>query len=113
MIGFEGAGKTLILYKLKLDEVITAIPTMGFNRETIEQDDINMTIWDVGGGPKIQPIWRDFYENTDAIVWVLDANARGALEKNKEYINSALSNSQVHGAKSNVLLLVMANKQDL
>ena len=35
MIGLDAAGKTTILYKLKLGEVITTIPTIGFNVETV------------------------------------------------------------------------------
>lgn len=33
MVGLDGAGKTTILYKLKLNEVVTTIPTIGFNIE--------------------------------------------------------------------------------
>ena len=31
MVGLDAAGKTTILYKLKLGEVVTTIPTIGFN----------------------------------------------------------------------------------
>ena len=31
MVGLDGAGKTTILYKLKLGEVITTIPTIGIS----------------------------------------------------------------------------------
>lgn len=33
MLGLDGAGKTTILYKLKLGEVVSTIPTIGFNVE--------------------------------------------------------------------------------
>ena len=36
MLGLDNAGKTTILYKLKLGEVVTTIPTIGFNVETVE-----------------------------------------------------------------------------
>ena len=36
MVGLDAAGKTTILYKLKLGEVVTTIPTIGFNVETVE-----------------------------------------------------------------------------
>lgn len=36
MVGLDAAGKTTILYKLKLGEVITSIPTIGFNIETVK-----------------------------------------------------------------------------
>lgn len=36
MVGLDAAGKTTILYKLKLGEIVTTIPTIGFNVETVE-----------------------------------------------------------------------------
>lgn len=49
MVGLDGAGKTTVLYKLKLGEVITTIPTIGFNVETVQYKNISFTVWDVGG----------------------------------------------------------------
>ncbi|KAF0925086.1 hypothetical protein E2562_015377 [Oryza meyeriana var. granulata] len=36
MVGLDATGKTTILYKLKLGEIVTTIPTIGFNVETVE-----------------------------------------------------------------------------
>ena len=49
MVGLDAAGKTTILYKLKLGEIVTTIPTIGFNVETVEYKNISFTVWDVGG----------------------------------------------------------------
>ena len=49
LFGLEGVGKTTFLYKLKLGEVITTIPTIGFNTETIEYKNNTLDFWDVGG----------------------------------------------------------------
>lgn len=49
MVGLDAAGKTTILYKLMLGEVVTAIPTIGFNVETVEYKNIKFEVWDVGG----------------------------------------------------------------
>ena len=49
MLGLDAAGKTTILYKLKLNDVVTTIPTVGFNVETIDFQNLHMTIWDIGG----------------------------------------------------------------
>uniref|UniRef100_A0A673H7Q5 Uncharacterized protein n=1 Tax=Sinocyclocheilus rhinocerous TaxID=307959 RepID=A0A673H7Q5_9TELE len=35
MLGLDAAGKTTILYKLKLGQSVTTIPTVGFNVETV------------------------------------------------------------------------------
>lgn len=62
MVGLDGAGKTTILYKLKLGEVVSTIPTIGFNVETVEHDKISMTVWDVGGQAKIRALWRHYFQ---------------------------------------------------
>ena len=46
MLGLDAAGKTTIMYKLKLNEVVTTIPTIGFNVETVEYKNICFTVWD-------------------------------------------------------------------
>ncbi|XVF05116.1 hypothetical protein REPUB_Repub05bG0144000 [Reevesia pubescens] len=58
------AGKTTILYKLKLGEIVTIIPTIGFNVETVEYKNISFTVKDVGGQNKIRPLWRHYFQNT-------------------------------------------------
>lgn len=49
MLGLDGAGKTTILYSLKLGEVLMTIPTIGFNVEQLNYKTINFIVWDVGG----------------------------------------------------------------
>merc|ERR1711865_370646 len=74
MVGLDAAGKTTVLYKLKLGEVVTTIPTIGFNVETVEYKNINFTVWDVGGQDKIRKLWRHYYLNTQGLIFVVDSN---------------------------------------
>merc|ERR1711973_673870 len=76
MVGLDAAGKTTILYKLKLGEIVTTIPTIGFNVETVEYKNISFTVWDVGGQDKIRPLWRHYYQNTQGLIFVVDSNDR-------------------------------------
>merc|ERR1711904_290427 len=76
MQGLDAAGKTTILYKWKLGEVVTTIPTIGFNVETVEYKNISFTVWDVGGQDKIRPPWRHYYQNTQGLIFVIDSNDR-------------------------------------
>ena len=63
MLGLDAAGKTTILYKLKLKEHINSIPTIGINVETVTvMKNISFTVWDVGGQEKVRPFWRHFYQ---------------------------------------------------
>ncbi len=48
----------------QLGEIVTTIPTIGFNVETVEYKNINFTCWDVGGPDKIRPLWRHYFQNT-------------------------------------------------
>ena len=49
LVGLDAAGKTTILYKLKLNETVSTIPTIGFNVEEVVFKNLSMTVWDVGG----------------------------------------------------------------
>ncbi|XP_037653691.1 ADP-ribosylation factor 2-like [Choloepus didactylus] len=57
MVGLDAAGKTTILYKLKLGELVSAIPTIGFNVQMVEYKNISFTVWHVGGQDKIRALW--------------------------------------------------------
>ncbi|KAK6139428.1 hypothetical protein DH2020_026835 [Rehmannia glutinosa] len=64
MVGLDAAGKTTILYKLKLGEIVTTIPTIGFNVETVEYKNISFTVWDVGGQDKVSNGWNRLYASS-------------------------------------------------
>merc|ERR1711907_45124 len=90
MVGLDAAGKTTILYKLKLGEVVTTIPTIGFNVETVEYKNISFTVWDVGGQDKIRPLWRHYYQNTQGIIFVVDSNDRERVGEAKDELNRVM-----------------------
>ena len=64
MVGLDGAGKTTILFKLKLGDVVQSIPTIGFNCETIEFKNQRSVIWDIGGQDVIRPILTLFFRKS-------------------------------------------------
>merc|ERR1712224_260620 len=84
MVGLDAAGKTTILYKMKLGEVVNTIPTIGFNVETVEYKNISFNVWDVGGQDKIRLLWRHYYTNTQGLIYVVDSNDRERIEENRE-----------------------------
>ena len=73
------AGKTAILCKLKQNEFVPTIPTIGFNVETLEFKNVKVTLWDVGGQDKLRPLWKHYYLNTQAVIFVVDASRRERL----------------------------------
>jgi GTPase SAR1 family protein len=56
MVGLDGGGKTSVLYRLKLDEAVRTVPTIGFNVERVKQGGVEMLIWDVGGQDQIRSV---------------------------------------------------------
>merc|ERR1719203_2441127 len=109
MVGLDAAGKTTILFKLKLGEVVTTIPTIGFNVETVEYRNISFNVWDVGGQDKIRPLWRYYYQGTQGLIFVVDSNDRDRVEDARKELNKILDEEEMRDAE----LLVFANKQDL
>merc|ERR1712066_376918 len=109
MVGLDAAGKTTILYKLKLGEVVTTIPTIGFNVETVGYRNLSFNVWDVGGQDKIRKLWRYYYQGTNGIIYVVDSNDRDRSEDAREELTKMLNTDELRDAA----LLVFANKQDL
>eukprot|EP00619_Florenciella_sp_RCC1007_P008993 CAMPEP_0205928366 /NCGR_PEP_ID=MMETSP1325-20131115/24648_1 /ASSEMBLY_ACC=CAM_ASM_000708 /TAXON_ID=236786 /ORGANISM="Florenciella sp., Strain RCC1007" /LENGTH=88 /DNA_ID=CAMNT_0053297393 /DNA_START=1 /DNA_END=263 /DNA_ORIENTATION=- len=66
-------------------------------------------MWDVGGCDKIRPLWRHYFQNTQALIFVVDSNDRERLPQAKEELQRMLQEAELHEAA----LLVLANKQDL
>merc|ERR1712170_92631 len=95
MVGLDAAGKTTILYKLKLGEVVTTIPTIGFNVEEVQYKNINFTVWDVGGQDKIRKLWRYYYQNTQGVIFVVDSNDRERIEDAREELAKILNEDEM------------------
>ncbi|XP_076930294.1 ADP-ribosylation factor-like [Bidens hawaiensis] len=109
MVGLDAAGKTTILYKLKLGEIVTTIPTIGFNVETVEYKDVSFTVWDVGGQDKIRPLWRHYFQNTQGLIFVIDSNDQDRITEARDELHRILNEDALREAT----ILVFANKQDL
>merc|ERR1712226_486629 len=108
ILGLDGAGKTTILYRLQVGEVVTTIPTIGFNVETVTYKNLKFQVWDLGGQTSIRPYWRCYYSNTDAIIYVVDSVDKERIGISKQELVSMLEEE----LKSSILV-VLANKQDL
>jgi small GTP-binding protein len=89
--------------------VVTTIPSIGFNVETLQYKNVNFTSWDVGGRDKIRPLWRHYFQNSDALLFVVDSNDRERLQDAKKELDLLLREDEL----KNALVVVVANKQDL
>ena len=81
MVGLDAAGKTTILYQLKMGETVKTIPTIGFNVETLDYKGLNFTVWDVGGQDKIRMLWRHYFNNTHGLIYVVDSADKQSKNK--------------------------------
>ncbi|XP_064018482.1 ADP-ribosylation factor 1-like [Pogoniulus pusillus] len=109
MIGLDAAGKTTILYKLKLGEVVTTIPTTGFNVEAVEYKNISFVVWDVCSKDRLKPLWHHYFQNKQGLIFVVDSSDRERLSEARGDLLRMLADDVCAQA----VLLVLANKQDL
>eukprot|EP00923_Selenidium_pygospionis_P057495 GHVN01100514.1.p1 GENE.GHVN01100514.1~~GHVN01100514.1.p1 ORF type:complete len:191 (-),score=35.67 GHVN01100514.1:65-637(-) len=109
ILGLNNAGKTTILYKLHLGEVIMTQPTIGSNVEEVNYKNIKFQVWDIGGQEATRATWATYFENAKALMFVLDSNDHHNLVVSKMELFNALLSEKLKDA----VLLVLANKQDL
>ena len=109
MLGLDNAGKTTILKKFNGEDISSISPTLGFNIKTLEHKGYNLNIWDVGGQKSLRSYWRNYFETTDGLIWVVDSADARRMQDCKKELHSLLQEERLLGAT----LLVFANKQDL
>ncbi|XP_066542456.1 ADP-ribosylation factor-like 4Cb [Hoplias malabaricus] len=114
MLGLDSAGKTTVLYRLKFNEFVNTVPTIGFNTEKIKLSNgaakgISCHFWDVGGQEKLRPLWKSYSRCTDGIIYVVDSVDVDRLEEAKTELHKVTKFAENQGTP----LLVIANKQDL
>ncbi|CAG8544040.1 682_t:CDS:2 [Ambispora leptoticha] len=109
LVGLDNAGKTTVLYKLLLNEVVTTTPTIGSNVEEIIYKNIRFLMWDLGGQDTLRATWRTYYVKTRAVIMVIDSTDRDRLHISRGELHAMMEDENLKGA----VLLVFANKQDM
>lgn len=109
VLGLDNAGKTTILKKFNGEDISTIEPTLGFDIKTLEYKNYKLNVWDVGGQQTIRSYWRNYFEQTDGLIWVVDSADLWRLQDCKRELENLLGQEKLAGAS----LLVYANKQDL
>lgn len=109
ILGLDNAGKTTVMKKVSGEDIHEISPTVGFNINTLEFKSYMLNIWDVGGQKSIRTYWRNYFEQTDGIIWVVDSVDPWRLEECRDHLKDILKQEKLAGAS----LLIFANKQDL
>ena len=108
ILGIQNAGKTTILYRLSLGQLVQTTPTIGSNVEEISYNNVKLQAWDLGGQESTRSVWDVYFVNTDAIIYVIDSHDTN-YDESKTQFYKLLENE----ALKNAVILIYANKQDL
>ncbi|ONI06038.1 hypothetical protein PRUPE_5G036300 [Prunus persica] len=108
MVGLDNSGKTTIVLRINGEDTSVVSPTLGFNIKTITYQKYTLNIWDVGGQKTIRSYWRNYFEQTDGLVWVVDSSDLRRLDDCKMELDNLLKEERLSGSS-----LILANKQDI
>ncbi|KAH8382149.1 hypothetical protein KR009_002073, partial [Drosophila setifemur] len=133
LLGLDNAGKTTILKQLASEDITTVrikkaanwlrlpmshkirseppqvTPTAGFNIKSVAADGFKLNVWDIGGQWKIRPYWKNYFANTDVLIYVIDCTDRARLAEAGSELFEMLMDNRL----KQVPLLIFANKQDM
>ncbi|WUR04218.1 ADP-ribosylation factor [Vairimorpha necatrix] len=107
MIGLDGAGKTTLLYFMKTGDIQHTVPTIGFNCETLEIEDLTFQVWDIGGQEVFIKFWHNYIKTSSAIVYLVDIADQQRFNKSSDALWTILKEVPTHKP-----LLILANKVD-
>jgi small GTP-binding protein len=107
VLGLDSAGKTTLLYQMRLAKFLTVVPTIGYNLESVESEHVEFKMWDIGGLNKIRPLWRHYYMRTKALIYVIDSTDRARFGESVSEFEKLLFEEELKGAP----ILIYANKQ--
>lgn len=109
LLGLDNGGKTTLLKQLASEDISHITPTQGFNIKSVQSQGFKLNVWDIGGQRKIRPYWRNYFENTDVLIYVIDSADRKRFEETGQELAELLDEEKLSG----VPVLLFANKQDL
>ncbi|KAH0482800.1 MAG: hypothetical protein KVP17_001986 [Porospora cf. gigantea B] len=109
LLGLDNAGKTTIVNRLLGKDVLEVSPTLGFNVDSIERLGCKVVIWDIGGQTTLRTYWKNYFDNTDGLIWVVDSTDALRLQTCKRELATVLREERLTGAS----VMLLANKQDL
>ncbi|KAK9917884.1 hypothetical protein WJX75_009243 [Coccomyxa subellipsoidea] len=96
-VGLDNAGKTTIVKRIAGEDLSTVSPTLGFNIHSLHYKGVRLNIWDVGGQATLRPYWQNYYERTDALLWVVDSADIERLRICKAELHQLLQEEKLAG----------------
>jgi len=77
--------------------------------EKVQYKNVQFTVWDVGGQEKLRPLWKHYFSDTDALIYVVDCLDRDRIERAASEFQDIANDPLMR----NAAILVFANKQDM
>lgn len=109
ILGLDNAGKTTVVKRICGEPIDTIEPTLGFQIQTLSHKNYQLNLWDIGGQKSIRAYWRNYFEQTDGLIWVVDSADTNRLELCRDELSQLLQQERLAGAS----VLILANKQDV
>ena len=110
IFGLDAAGKTTMMYKLHIGEVVPSIPAIGMGVKTIKYRNITFEVVDVGGCYTPRECYPIFFQGIKhGFIYVVDSTDRERISEAAYWLKQALCRTELRDAP----ILVFANKQDL
>merc|ERR1711963_1363691 len=95
MLGLDNAGKTTILKKMSEEDISHIMPTQGFNIKSLVHEGFKLNVWDIGGQKTIRPYWSNYFESSDALVYVIDSSDKRRLEESGSELKELLADEKL------------------
>eukprot|EP01061_Rhynchopus_euleeides_P030179 TRINITY_DN50215_c0_g1_i1.p1 TRINITY_DN50215_c0_g1~~TRINITY_DN50215_c0_g1_i1.p1 ORF type:complete len:181 (+),score=80.51 TRINITY_DN50215_c0_g1_i1:284-826(+) len=109
ILGLDNAGKTTIVKRLSDEDIAQTTSTQGFNIKSLDHDGVKLNMWDIGGQKAIRTYWKNYMDQTDCLIYVVDSSDKKRMEETGCELNQLMEDESLAG----VPVLVFANKQDL
>ena len=108
LVGLDNAGKTSVLYRMQLGQVLSTMPTIGFSNERLTYGDMKIHALDIGGQTTLRQFWNSYYKHTDVVLFVVDGTDTDRMATCRNELMQLVSDP----ALANSTIAILVNKCD-
>ncbi|KAJ3387364.1 ADP-ribosylation factor-like protein 6 [Lobulomyces angularis] len=113
MVGLDNSGKTTLINNFSAEKIspIDVVPTVGFTISQFNKKNVHITCFDMSGQGKYRDLWEHYYNDTDAIIFVVDLSDKLRCCVARDELEIMLANNALK--EKRVPILFFGNKSDL
>ena len=113
IVGLDNSGKSTIINQLKSSDTRQhdIVPTIGFNVEKFATKTLSFTVFDMSGQGRYRNLWEHYYNECDAIIFVMDSSDKLRVSVAKDELDMLLQHKDISSRR--IPILFYANKMDL